>query len=127
MIDESIHVDHGVYKTVEAVYSRFGKDIKAVAQEVKGKDEDERRLAYALLYEHYRNKVLAICNHDVKLAANITVMLSLEHKSWNSKFPWIVAGAGIVQNVKQVDAPMPVKNLTGELTYLGKRYAWAGH
>ena len=125
MIDGDVEIDDDTYNAVEAIYRSFGRDIKQLVQEIKVAAEDERRRAYALLYEQYRNKVLAACGDDVKLAANTTVILSRKHKSWNQKFPWIVAGSGIVQNIKQVPVPMPVKDETGELKYLGKKYSWA--
>jgi len=125
MIDSAVEIDDGTYKAVESIYRSFGREMKQLVPEIRGADEDERRRAYALLYERYRNEVLTACNSDIKLVANITVLLSREHKSWNQKFPWIVAGSGIVQNIKQVPAPMPVKDETGELKYLGKKYSWA--
>ena len=110
---------------VDALYKCFCRDVKQLVEDVKGKSEDERKKAYALLYERYRNEVLAACNGNVKLAANITVWLSDFCKSRNQKFPWIVAGSGIVQNIKQVDAPLPIRDDNGDLEYLGKKYRWA--
>lgn len=122
MIDPSITVDSEVYNASERLYKAFNSDVKALQDKRQRLDEDARKKAYAALYDKYRAEMMSVCSGDVRLAANVAVMLSDAHKSWNQKFKWIVAGSGIVKNIKQTDVVMPIRKKDGEFDYLGKKY-----
>ena len=42
----------------------------------------------------------------------------------NTKFMWRVASDGILQNLKQVNYPLPIRDDNGEHEYLGKKYSF---
>ena len=42
----------------------------------------------------------------------------------NTKFMWRVASDGILQNLKQVNYPLAIRDDNGEYEYLGKKYSF---
>lgn len=126
MINDEIPISDEVYKEIEEVYRSFCAEVKELSRELKhmnGEEEEaERKRAYALLYERYRNRCYVICGGDSSLVANVAVTLCHNHKTWNQRFKWVVGGAGIVKNIKQVNICLPKQDDFGELEYLGKRY-----
>lgn len=123
MMDDAVVVTSDVLDRVERLYKAFCDDQKALVQGIPGDDEEARKAAFGALYDKYRTSVLLAADGDVSVAANAAVWLSQKHKSWNQKFPWIVAGAGIVQNIEQVDVVLPQRDSEGRYEYLGKKYS----
>lgn len=122
MIDSNIQVEDDTYRVVESLYRQFCAEKKNVARENKSADERTRKAAYGKLYDKYQAAVMKACSGNIRVAANAAITISLNHSSWDRRFPWIVAGAGIVQNIQQVDITLPERNDAGELDYLGRKY-----
>ena len=76
-------------------------------------------------YGVYRNKCQLLVP-DQRELANICVELCYgKYPSRNKKFMWMMAGKGIVENIKQVNICLPLQCDDGEYEYLGKRYTLA--
>lgn len=126
MIDNNVPVPDVIYNKMEQFYHSFCAEVRELISQLNHSatelEEAERKRRFALLYERYRNRCYALCNNDATLVANTAVMLCHNHKNWNQRFKWIVGGAGIVKNIKQVDISLPKRDDTGNFEYLGKRY-----
>lgn len=124
MVDPDVTVPDDIYQALEQLYRSFCRDMKATSAAIKGDtNEDSRKAAFGCLYDKYRAEVQRICSGDWKVAANALILIGNEHPSWNKKFPWVVSGSGIVQNIKQVNASMPERDPNGQHEYLGRRYS----
>ena len=124
MVDKDVEVGEQTYTDLEKLYADFNKEMRLTSVRLCCEaDEVYRKNIYGELYDRYRSKVQSICCGDFKVAANALVAIARAHKTWNQKFPWVVAGVGIVQNIKQVDASMPKRDPDGQHSYLGRRYS----
>ena len=127
MIDDSVEVDNKTYEKVEEIYGRFVLDVKELSARLANGHytPEERSEQYGECYELYRSECRLVCPNKKKLANIVVTLAYQDHKSWNRKFIWIVAGAGIVDNITQVDIRLPERSQTGRYEYLGRRYDMA--
>lgn len=104
-------------------YDRY-KDVlseQGVTKEMASEFETDWQYYYGI----YRNKCQQIVP-DPKELANIAVELCYgKYKSRSKKFIWMMAGKGVVQNIKQINIRLPQQCDDGEYEYLGKRYTLA--
>lgn len=124
MIDESIPEDVDKVVKVEQVYLEFCNDVRRLMDDQKTirTEYGEFLLNWQYYYDKYRDKCAEICP-DEKELGNIVVRLAYEKYPKKKKnFMWIVAGNGIVHNIKSVPVKLPQHDLDGDVEYLGKRY-----
>lgn len=135
MIDESIEVPEDIYNKIDAIYGYYCKEMKELSEDqanirkygapgVSRSNTKNFLINWEFYYAKYRDLCRAICP-DKKMLANIAVKLCYEkYPSRNKKFIWIVAGSGVIDNIKQIDFELPYKDDAGEYRYLGKRYSF---
>lgn len=123
MIDDSIDTPQEYIDAVDVLYKEFCRETTELNKRRKYFSDDDVKRMYADVYNKYADECLSVCSGDIKMLANIAVLLCNENKSRNQKFQWIVAGAGIVQNIKQCDICLPEKTPDGDDKYLGNRYS----
>ncbi len=139
MIDENIPLNQDKMNKLEEIYLDFLKKMKELGkQNALSKNYDEykdyfgddvskeevmnTKINWNYYYDQYRMMAEKIC-HNKKELANLAVKLCYEkHPKKNKKFMWIVAGEGIVENIKQVDIMLPIEDRNGEYEYLGNTY-----
>ena len=139
MIDENISLNQDKMDKLEEIYLDFLKKMKELGkQNALSKNYDEykdyfgddvskeevmnTKINWNYYYDQYRMMAEKIC-HNKKELANLAVKLCYEkHPKKNKKFMWIVAGEGIVENIKQVDIMLPIEDRNGEYEYLGNTY-----
>ena len=74
-------------------------------------------------YERYSRIANMICLNPKELA-NLVVKLCYEkYPKKNKKFIWIIAGQGILENLKQTKVLLPTENENGQYEYLGRKYS----
>ena len=74
-------------------------------------------------YEKYKKRVRKEITEDVGELANIAVeMLYGRNPKKEKKFIWIIAGDGVVENLKATEIELPIRCEDGEFEYLGKKY-----
>lgn len=138
MMDDSIEINPDKMKIVENIYKEFNKECRYLIlfekklhnydkykNELKAWDKESAMSYYVnwdSVYAKYRNVCEEICTQ--KELANITTIICYETYPKRSKrFLWAVASSGILENLKQVDFSLPVRDPDGEYEYLGKRYS----
>ncbi len=138
MIDDSIQEDPRLATAIEALFLEYNKEIKELLADQRRirayADEDIRNqmsradaenfvIDWGACYEKYKRKCADICANKQELA-NIAVRLVYEkYPSSKSKFHWVVAEDGILENIKQVPTiSLPKRDMFGDLTYLGRKY-----
>ena len=125
MIDDEITPPEQLVERLDAVYARFCKDVREISNTYKGvgADNELMKSEYGRCYEVYRSECKLLCPNQ-KMLANVLVRLCYErHPSWNRKFMWLMAGPGIVANIKQADYDMPVRDDNGPYEYMGRNYS----
>jgi hypothetical protein len=124
MINQDLDVDKDTFDKIELVFLDFCKEMVQLAKDqisIK-KEQKDFIINWKYYYDLYRNKCNCICENQ-SLLANIAVTLCYEkYPNKNKKFMWIIAGDGIVQNIKQIPISLPQKDKDGLYEYLGKKY-----
>lgn len=138
MIDYSILEDDKKSDAIEAIYKQFNKECRYLTiferklhnydkyrDELRAWDKESALNYYVnwdQVYAKYRNLCEDVC--DQKELANIVTRLCYEKYPKRSKrFIWAVASAGILENLKYVDFPLPYRDDNGPYEYLGRRYS----
>ena len=117
MIDDSIEEPPELADAISALFDEYNDEIQAALvdqRRIRAYEDDDVReamskfdaenfvLDWGSIYESYKERARAICP-DNKMLANIAVRIVYEkHKSSKSKFHWVVAEQGILDNIKQV-------------------------
>ncbi|WP_343209442.1 RNA dependent RNA polymerase [Anaerolentibacter hominis] len=125
MMDLSIPPDPLLFCRIEALYLEYQREMSQLAKDSKSIREEKKgwEINWGYYYDYYRNKCMALCPDEKKLA-NIAVVLCYEKYPKQSKsFLWRIAGRGILENIKQVPAMrLPLEDPEGDRCYLGRRY-----
>lgn len=143
MIDPEVGYTEEHFKEIEKIYIEFSKTCKELSEferqcknydryrEILSAEGISKELAsefetdWQYYYNVYRNRCQNIVENPKELA-NIAVELCYgKYKNRNKKFMWMMAGKGIVQNIKQVNIRLPQQCDDGEYEYLGKTYTLA--
>lgn len=137
MIDESAEVPEDLQAAINELFVKFNKEMADLAKDQlhirKYGDEmlskyDARNFSinWGYYYENYKQEAENLCL-DKKVLANAAVRACYEFHAnkKNSKFMWVVAGDGILENIKQVKFDLPIRDDQGEYDYLGNRYSFA--
>lgn len=139
MIDEELPYDQEQFDAVEEVFLRFCKETTAasryqslvrkyespdVRKRFTKSEASEYMADWDVIYEKYKAEARKVCPDECVLANIAVALCYVKYKNKGAKFPWIVAGDGIVKNVKAPDVmKMPMQDENGEHLYLGKRYS----
>lgn len=136
MIDESIPYNEELQHQINKLYIEFCNEMAALLRDQNNvrKYGDESLSKYdaanftinwGYYYDRYRQKCQEICDNPKELA-NMAVRACYEFypQKKNTKFMWRVASDGILQNLKQVNYPLPIRDDNGEHEYLGKKYSF---
>lgn len=126
---------------LEDLYLEFGKEMSQLAlyqKEVRMyKEEDEEWLRQYIskknakyftinwqhYYDTYKNKCREICPFP-EIISNTAVRLCYEkYPNRKKNFLWRVAGDEVLNNIKQVDIFLPLRDDNGSEEYLGKKYS----
>lgn len=135
MIDDSIENTFEEQEEINKLFLAFTKEMAALAKDQAairkyGDDTlskfDSRNFSinWNYYYDKYREKCNAISTDNRKIA-NMAVRACYEFypQKRNSRFMWVVAGQGIVENITQVEFDLPIRDNEGEYEYLGKKYS----
>lgn len=140
MIDNSIFFNQEKFDKLEQLYLDYLKEIQELGlQSALSKRYDEYKnyfdddltkeevlntaINWDYYYKKYFIKAKEICS-DQKELANLVVKLCYEkYFKKNKKFIWVVAGKGILENLKQIKVLLPVEDERGIYEYLGKTYS----
>lgn len=139
MLDDEIIVQQDVADTVEQIFLAYNKEMKEMLADQRRirKYEDDDVVAqltkfdasnfvadFGTLYEKYKRLCAEACP-DQRALANICVRLVFEkYPKSRSKFHWLVAESGLLQNIKQVPViQLPQRDPIGQYEYLGRRYS----
>lgn len=136
MIDESIPEDPELQQQINKIYLEFCNEMASLLRDQNNvrKYGDESLSTYdsrnftinwGYYYDIYRQRCRELCP-DQKQLANMAVRACYEYHAnkKNTKFMWRVASEGILQNIKQVNFPLPSRDDNGEYEYLGRRYTF---
>lgn len=139
MIDKSIPMDFEKLNKIEEIYLDFNKEIKYLVSfekklheydkyknELKAWDKESAinyHVNWDSVYSVFKKRCEEVCDNKKELA-NMCVTLCYEkYKSRGKKFMWAVSSSGILENIKQVEINIPIRDSNGELEYLGKKYS----
>lgn len=139
MIDDTIPEDPRITSAIESLFLEYNNEIKAlladqrrvrtyqdddIRQQLTRSDAENFVIDWGSCYEKYKRKCADVCSNKKELA-NIAVRLVYEkYPSSKSKFHWVVAEEGILDNIKQVETiSLPMRDKNGELMYLGRKYS----
>lgn len=139
MIDDTIPEDPRIASAIESLFIEYNNEIKAlladqrrvrtyqdddIRQQLTRSDAENFVIDWGSCYEKYKRKCADVCSNKKELA-NIAVRLVYEkYPSSKSKFHWVVAEEGILDNIKQVETiSLPMRDKNGELMYLGRKYS----
>lgn len=137
MIDETVEVPEELQAQVNALFIKFYKETAELARDQLnvrkyGDDSlsryDARNFSinWGYYYDLYRAEAEKLCD-DKKALANAAVRACYEYyaNKKNTRFMWVVAGDGILENIKQQRFELPIRDSQGEYEYLGNRYSFA--
>lgn len=139
MLDEQVNVQVDVYERLREVFLAYNKEMTALQAEQRRvrayQDEDIRAqvtkfdaqyytVNWAYYHELYRQKCHEICP-DEKMLANAAVLLQYrDYPNVDSKFMWVVAEQGLLDNIKPAEKRLlPKRDPDGSELYLGRRYS----
>lgn len=139
MLDEQVSVQVDVYEQLREVFLAYNKEVAILQAEQRRvrayQDEDIRAqvtkfdaqyytVNWAYYYELYRQKCHEICP-DEKMLANAAVLLQYrDYPNVDSKFMWVVAEQGLLDNIKPAEKRLlPKRDPDGSELYLGRRYS----
>lgn len=139
MLDEQVSVQVDVYEQLREVFLSYNKEMAILQAEQRRvrayQDEDIRAqvtkfdaqyytVNWAYYYEMYRQKCHEICP-DEKMLANAAVLLQYrDYPNVDSKFMWVVAEQGLLDNIKPAEKRLlPKRDPDGSELYLGRRYS----
>lgn len=125
MINEDVVIDDVVADIIEQIFLEYNKEIYEWKKDERSiqREYGEFELDWNCFYDRYREQCFAVCGDKVMLV-NIIVKLCYEKYPKKSKnFLWNMVGNYVVDNVKPVDAMLPMRDeVDGDFEYLGKRY-----
>lgn len=137
MIDDKIEVSSELQERVNKIYIKFHKETAELARDQsnirKYGDESLSRydarnfsINWGYYYEQYKQEAESLCD-DKKMLANAAVRACYEFHAnkKNTRFMWVIAGDGILENIKQQKFELPIRDPYGEYEYLGNRYSFA--
>lgn len=137
MINDEVEVPEEVQEQINALFVRFCKEIAELARDQmnvrKYGDEslstyDSRNFSinWGYYYDLYKAEAEGICGEKIALA-NAAVRACYEYypSKKNTRFMWVVAGEGIVENIEQQKFELPIRDSQGAYEYLGNRYSFA--
>lgn len=139
MLDEQVSVQVDMYEQLREVFLAYNKEMAILQAEQRRvrayQDEDIRAqvtkfdaqyytVNWAYYYEMYRQKCHEICP-DEKMLANAAVLLQYrDYPNVDSKFMWVVAEQGLLDNIKPAEKRLlPKRDPDGSELYLGRRYS----
>lgn len=143
MIDDSVEFNEETFAKIKEVYEDFNKTIRMLLLErSKCSDWEKNRewikkymginkkeaLAFDVnwnyYYAEYRKKLLSITKNKAEIV-NCLVKLCYElYPKSSKKILWSVAGEWVVDNIKQVNEYVLVRDKHGDLSILGEHYRW---
>lgn len=143
MIDDSVEFNEETFEKIKEVYEDFNKTIRMLLLErSKCSDWEKNRewikkymginkkeaLAFDVnwnyYYAEYRKKLLSITKNKAEIV-NCLVKLCYElYPKSSKKILWSVAGEWVVDNIKQVNEYVLVRDKHGDLSILGEHYRW---
>lgn len=140
MVDESIPFDERKFKRLERLYLHYLKTIQELGkQSALSKsyenykyyfDDDLTKeevlnttINWNYYYERYSRIANMICLNPKELANLIVKLCYEKYPKKNKKFIWIIAGQGILENLKQTKVLLPTENENGQYEYLGRKYS----
>lgn len=140
MYDDTIDFDEDKFSQIEEIYKEFCREMAEIGKEAamfrkynyykdELKDWVDKATAenfifdYNYYYDKYRKMCYEICPNKRELANYATILCYEKYPARNKKFLWQMAGEGVVENIKPVDIMLPVKDDSGDYTYLGKKYS----
>ena len=137
MINDAVEVPEEVQKQINVLFVRFCKEIAELARDQmnvrKYGDEslstyDSRNFSinWGYYYDLYKAEAEEICGDKLALA-NAAVRACYEYypNKKNTRFMWVIAGEGIVENIEQQKFELPIRDPQGAYEYLGNRYSFA--
>ena len=139
MLDAQVNVQVDVYERLREVFLAYNKEMTALQAEQRRvrayQDEDIRAqvtkfdaqyytVNWAYYHELYRQKCHEICP-DEKMLANAAVLLQYrDYPNVDSKFMWVVAEQGLLDNIKPAEKRLlPKRDPDGNELYLGRHYS----
>lgn len=139
MLDTQVNVQVDVYERLREVFLAYNREMSILQAEQRRvrayQDEDIRAqvtkfdaqyytVNWAYYYELYRQKCHEICP-DEKMLANAAVLLQYrDYPNVDSKFMWVVAEQGLLDNIKPAEKRLlPKRDPDGNELYLGRRYS----
>lgn len=137
MVDEAIEVPEKLQLQVNALFIRFYKETAELARDqlnirkygddsLSRYDAKNFSINWGYYYDQYRREAEELCD-DKKMLANAAVRSCYEFyaSKKNTRFMWVVAGDGVLENIKQQRFELPIRDPQGEYEYLGSRYSFA--
>lgn len=80
------------------------------------------KINWQYYYEIYLAKTKKVCKNEQERANYAVYICYNKYKNKDKKFAWIVAGDGIIKNLKQVNIQLPLEDKDGQYEYLGRKY-----
>lgn len=100
------------------IFKEYNKDMQLL-KKAKLKNED---VDWDKHYNKYKSLVREVESNESKLA-NLLIKLCYEvNPKKDKKFAWLMNGNGIVNNIKQQDIMLPLRDDNGDIEYLGRKY-----
>ncbi len=138
MIDNNIPFNQDKFDKLDILFTEFLEVVKNLGKQNSFKiyngykdyyNDDlskneftNTKVNWNFYYQQFTTRANDICSNSKELA-NLVVKLCYEKYSKKSKkFIWVVASKGILQNIKQVNISLPIKDKNGQYEYLGNYY-----
>jgi hypothetical protein len=141
MIDTDVTYSDDEFAAIEKIYCEFIKDIGEMKRDqYKFANYDKYRswiwenyqftryeatnfmFDWAYYYELYKVRCAEVVPDVKKLANIVTNICYYKYPKRGKNFIWVVAGDGVVQNIKQTRITLPLRDNNGNITILGKNY-----
>jgi dsRNA-specific ribonuclease len=74
-------------------------------------------------YNKYKEQATLICPNNKELANYAVRICYVVFPKKSKKFIWVVASEGLIDNIKQVDIELPIRDKDGIYEYLGRNYS----
>ena len=113
--------DEPMIEKMQEIYKEFNAEVRRL----RGlqKNNEDIKDEWNDFYKKYKKRVRKEITEDVGELANIAVeMLYGRNPKKEKKFIWIIAGDGVVENLKATEIELPIRCEDGEFEYLEKKY-----
>jgi Fe-S cluster assembly iron-binding protein IscA len=138
-INPEIQRNSEKFEQIHQLFKEFSKEMQDIrkfemmlrrydqySEYLSGISKEEAKnfiINYEYYYNLYRNKAKSICSNESELANYCVEICYSLYPNKEKTFAWTMAQGGILQNLKQTCVQLPIKDESGQFSYLGRNYS----